>query len=1074
MTTLSQPIPTTLDVSGQWRYRLDSADAGLEQGWYEDTFHEEDRLRLPGTTNENGVGEEPVFPAELNKETVRSLRQRHRYVGAVWYQREIRIPDDWSDKLATLFLERVMFESRVWIDGREAGMQDSLSVPHRFDVSGLLRPGGTHRLTIRVDNRDCRHIGPYPSAYTDETQTIWNGIVGRMELQASERIRLQDVQVYPDAAARTLLVNVKAENRTGTEAEADVKLSVRRGGSEAQSASFRLALTPSASQSFELEFALGNDCPLWDEFSPALHELTVSLEADGESRRLQDRRTVSFGMRTFAAEGTQFAVNGRRTFLRGTLDCCIYPLTGYPPMEEAPWDRIFRIVKDYGLNHVRFHSWCPPEAAFRAADRLGVYLQVEGPVWMDNWNLPVGSHPEHYRYLPEEAARIIDTYGNHPSFCLYSNGNELNGDFTLLHDIVVALKGRHPRPRQLFTLTANWDRPLDPADDYFIAQTVDGVGVRGQYFPDRLTDTTELEYGEAVAKRPVPVISHEVGQYTVYPNMDEIAKYTGCLKPTNLEAIRRDLTARRLLQDAPKFTEGSGKLAVQLYRDEIEAALRTPGMGGFQLLDLHDFPGQSTATVGILDAFWDSKGLIEPGEFRQFCGPTIVLLEMPKRIYTQKETWRAAIKISHYGAEDLADAEAVWSIRTAGGMTLDEGKLYISAVAQGSTVKLGDVSSDALAGAAAPEKLRVDVRVTGTDIANAWEIWVYPAYVSDAEAVSGEGGTIVARTLDKTTLAHLERGGSALLLPFESGREAANPGKFVPVFWSPVHFSSEDPCGIYAQAGHPAFRLFPTGAYASYPWKDLLDNSSSLSLDIIDADIQPIVQVVPNFYHNQRLANLFECRVGKGKALVCSIDLTSRLEARPAARQLRASLLDYMERETFMPDAELAPEQLRRLLQGRERAEDQARKLIGEELATGREAAASSEMSAGYSAGKGNDGIGHTLWRAADDQPGHWWQVDLGDVRHIAGTRVQFSHAAHYLYVIQVSDDGADWRVAVNQTGQTDSGQIRIDPFEERARFVRIVYNGLAPGVSAGHYSFEVYGGETNGQESGISGEPEP
>ena len=1068
MTSLLQPFPTVLDVAGRWQYRLDPADVGLEQAWFAETFAGEACLRLPGSTNENGVGEETVLEPGLTKETVRSLRQRHRYVGAVWYQREVRIPAGWHGKLVELFLERVMFESRLWVDGREAGMQDSLSTPHRFDLTGLLKPGGTHLLTIRVDNRDCRHIGPYPSAYTDETQTIWNGVIGRMELRASDRIRLSGVQVYPDAEARKVRVDVAVQNRTEAEAAVSLRLEVSRDGAEVRSTVHTGAAAPSSERTFTADLFLGDDCVLWDEFTPELYELTVSLTAGTSPEPMRDRRTVAFGMRSFAADGSQFSVNGSRTFLRGTLDCCVYPLTGYPPMEEAAWERIFRIVKDYGLNHVRFHSWCPPEAAFRAADRLGVYLQAEGPMWMDTWNTPVGSHPDHYRYLPEEAARIIDTYGNHPSFCLFSNGNELSGDFGLLHDIVAGLKKRHPRQRQLFTLTANWDRPLDPEDDFFIAQTVDGVGVRGQYFPDRLADGTQLMFEEAVARRPVPVISHEVGQYTVYPRIDEIAKYTGCLKPSNLEAIRDDLAVRGLLPDAPKFSEGSGKLAVQLYRDEIEAALRTPGLGGFQLLDLHDFPGQSTATVGILDAFWDSKGLIEPERFRQFCGPTILLLEMPKRIYTQEETWQAEVKIAHYGTANLADAEVVWSIRRPGGEALDGGTLRCFGVERGSTVKLGAVKSDALRKAAAPEKLSVDVRVAGTDLANAWDLWVYPAPADDAAAASVPEGVRIARSPDEETLAHLERGGSVLLLPYEPERNAGHPGKFFPVFWSPVHFSSEDPCGICVDAEHPAFERFPTERYACYPWKDLLEHSCSLRLDGFD-ELRPIVQVIPNFFHNQRLSNLFECRVGRGKALVCSIDLTRRLKERPAARQLRESLLAYMGSEAFRPAAELQPAQLRALLA---RSGDDGPESMpeGEELAVGRRATASSEMNAGYSAEKGNDGSGHTLWRAADDRPGHWWQVDLGDIRELAGTRVKFSHAAPYLYVILVSDDGTDWRVAANRTDRTDSGQVRVDVFRERGRFVRIVYNGLAPGVPAGHYSFEVYGGQLCEKESGVSG----
>lgn len=285
-------------------------------------------------------------------------------------------------------------------------------------------------------------------------------------------------------------------------------------------------------------------------------------------------------------------------------------------MDIESWLKLFQAAKNYGLNHIRFHSWCPPEAAFEAADQLGVYLQVESPMWMDTWNMAVGAHPEHYTYLPQEARRIAHVYGNHPSFCIYSNGNELNGDFDLLHWMVEDLKSFDDR--RLYTLTTNWDRQLDAADDLFIAQSVDGIGVRGQYFPEELALSTQLDFRDAVANRPVPVISHEVGQYAVYPDVQEMEKYSGALRPVNLEVIQADMKKRGLLGNLRSFVHGSGMLALQLYRDEIEAALRTPSLGGFQLLDLHDFPGQSTATVGLLNAFWESKGLIEPQQFREF------------------------------------------------------------------------------------------------------------------------------------------------------------------------------------------------------------------------------------------------------------------------------------------------------------------------------------------------------------------------------------------------------------------------------------------------------------------------
>lgn len=1051
---------TSISLAGEWAYRLDGEDLGIQERWFEEQFSANNKLRLPGSTSENRIGESLELALELNKETVRSLRQHFRFVGVAWYQRDISIPHEWKGKQIELFLERVMFESRIWVDGLEIGVGDSLSTPHRFYLTAQLVPGQTHRLTVRVDNRDIWKIGSYPSAYTDETQTIWNGIIGRMELRAIDMIQVRGVQVYPDLERNEIKVKITINNCTSE--DADIRLTFIEQpamiGSEDYNGILRYMHTGKVSalseNICEVTYEMDEDHVIWDEFHPALIKLFVALSAKTQSViAAKDMLTITYGIRSFRTNGTQLEINNRKTFLRGTLDCCIYPLTGYPPMHPEAWVKVFTTVKAYGLNHVRFHSWCPPEAAFSVADQLGVYLQVEGPIWMDTWNLPVGTHPEHYQYLPKEAQKILDAYGNHPSFCLFANGNELNGDFELLGQIVKGIK-ENDGNRRVFTLTANWDRQLDTEDDFFIAQTVDGVGVRGQYFHDQMVTSTELHFEEAVSRRHVPVISHEVGQYTVYPNIDEINKYTGVLRPFNFEVVRNNLLEKGLLKDATKFTQGSGRLALQLYRDEIESALRTRGLGGFQLLDLHDFPGQSTATVGILDSFWDSKGLIEPEQFRQFCAPTVALMKMPKRIYTSDELFEAEAELAHYGAHDYKGALIHWTVQTLDGIILDRGTLQVEHIPSGHVTSLGRIESRSFEHLENAAQLKVGLQLEGTTITNSWNIWVYPHQLP-AHNIED---ILIANSFDNEVEEQLENNGKVLLLLNSSAVSDLYPGKFFPVFWSPVHFVSEDPCGIYVQAQHPIFADFPTDFYASYQWKELLEGSDSIILDDFPVKVEPLVQVIPNFYNNRKLANLLELRVGNGRLLICSLNLgDEKGEMGLVAKQLLSSILLYMNSEKFQPHAIATISQTKDRFATLQENKSVLR-LRGNELAVGLPSIADSEQSIDFSAAKGNDGIQHTLWRAADELPGHYWQVDLGGIRSITGTKVEFTEAVNYLYVIQVSEDGTHWRTVINQTGQTGVEPIRIDLFAEQARYVKIVYNGLPQGVRASHKKFEVYG----------------
>lgn len=1037
-----------MDIGGIWRYQLDPDDVGIREEWYKNSLKNKG-FKLPGTTAENNIGEALNIDVKLNEDCVKRLRENYSYLGAAWYQREIEIPLEWKEKRIILFLERIIFESTVWINDKKVGVEDSLSTPHFFDLTDFINYGEKNLLTIRIDNRDIHNIGEWPSAYTDETQTIWNGIVGKLELRIKDKVSIENVQIYPNIEEEKIKVKIKVANITKNSVKAELNLRVKDKNNKIKA---KLNTSLNISDPIlikEFEFKLDEDIELWDEFNTNLYKLELSLKAKNKKDSYLDKRVEIFAFRDFSVSGTNFIVNGNKTFLRGTLDCCIYPKTAYPPTCVKKWEEIFQTARNYGLNHIRFHSWCPPEAAFTAADRKGLYLQVEGPVWMDNWNLPVGKYPEHYEYLPLEAERIIETYGNHPSFVLFSNGNELNGDFELLHDIIKDLKTKDKR--HLYTLTSNWDRKLDSEDDFFIAQSVDGVGVRGQYFHKQMTKTTKLNYEEAVQLRDVPVISHEIGQYSVYPDIDEIEEYNGPLRPVNFEAIRNDLTQKNLPAYADKFTQGSGKLAVQLYKDEIESALRTKGLGGFQLLGLHDFTGQSTATIGILNSFWESKGLISAEEFSHYCGPITLLLNMDQRIYTTDDLFQADIQLANYSNQALEEILVDFNILDKNREIYYSTFISVSKIEIGDIKKIGNIYDDFFSVLDQASNFTIQLSLRGTDITNEWDIWVYPdeSSVGRSEILDD---IIIKRSYDPEIEEELKAGKKVLILPTEKELSNSFEGSFFPVFWSPVHFKSKLPCGIYSDNQHPIFNKFPTDFYSSYQWEDLLNNSVSICLDDLPQELTPIVQVIPNFFYNHKLANILEAEIANGKVVICSIDIVNNLEERPEARQLRNSILEYMNNSQFDPQYKLSLKQLKSIFAT---SNDNAER--SNLISTNKPAKADSE-SAGHIAGYGNNQNAETYWMAADNKNGHWWQVDLGDVYRITSTKVTFIKEANYLYVIKVSNDGKNWSTAVNKTGQIENKKEVLDKFTEEARYVRIIYNGLAHGVAAGHYEFEVYG----------------
>jgi len=377
-----------------------------------------------------------------------------------------------------------------------------------------------------------------------------------------------------------------------------------------------------------------------------LYDLAVKLRT-GEGI---DTKSLKIGLRDFTAVDQHFKLNDRHIFLRGKVCSAVFPLTGYPPMGVSRWREIFQVYKDYGLNHLRFHSWCPPEAAFQAADEMGFILQIEPPLW-DGYGL-VGSIPERAAYILEEAGRIVDTYGNHPSFCLMSLGNELgDGKDPFLAYLIDYLRKKDSR--HLYTSTTH-PAGLERTDDYFVAAATEKGSCRG------IAPFTD--YGKVLADLHRPLISHELGQPAMYPDYREITKYTGHLKPEYLEVFHRSLEDNNMLDQSLDFYNASGALMVEIYKENVEAQLRTPNVAGFQLLDIQDYPGHGLASIGILDAFLDSKGLIKPAEFRRFCSETVPLIRMPGFVYSNDQTLTARVEVAHYGETDLKNQQVHWKI----------------------------------------------------------------------------------------------------------------------------------------------------------------------------------------------------------------------------------------------------------------------------------------------------------------------------------------------------------------------------------------------------------------------------
>lgn len=882
-----------IDLSGNWGIALDSLDKGIKEQWYTKSFP--DKIQLPGTTDLAGMGVPCRLAPELEKPQLLHLTRKYAYIGAAWYSREITVPKEMANRPLNLYLERVMWKSRLWIDGKEVAMpQESLTTPHQFPIADGLS-SGKHILTLCIDNRKQHDISfnNLAHAYTNDTQIMWNGVLGKMELAVEPQVNIRHLAVYPDIKNKRIKIIAEVTNTARKSVKAKLELQVVQPESHLTFAKKQFPVTLNeGNRRLEYDYPMGGNVKLWDEFSPQLYTFSLTCRSGKEAVS----KETTFGMREIKNSQGVLSVNDNRVFLRGTLECCIFPLTGTPPMTEEGWTKVFSVAKEWGLNHLRFHSWCPPEAAFKVADKMGFYVQVELPLW----SLTVGKDKKTNQFLYQEFDRIIREYGNHPSFCLMSIGNELQPDFRFLNAMVKYMKEQDNRrlyTTTTFTFEKGHGGHPEPEDDFFITQWTDNGWIRGQGIFDQESPCFNKDYSAATQEVNVPLISHEIGQYAVYPNLKEIDKYTGILDPLNFKAVKRDLQQKGLYDKADRFLEASGKLAVQLYKEEIERAMKTPNFSGFQLLDLHDFPGQGTALVGLLDAFWDSKGVTDASFFRQFCAPVVPLARFDKAVYSGNESFAASVEVANYSGQDINDKRISWKLSDAEGKNILEGVLSAPVVRKGGITRLGQVCAD-LRRVKEASKLTFEVSIEGTEWKNNWSVWVYPP-VGNFDT----GGVVLTQNVDEA-LAALNRGQKVLLSP-KVGQLEGLEGKFLPVFWSPVHFPKQaGTMGLLCNPRHAALRHFPTDMHSDWQWWNLVKNSKVLVADSLPP-IEPIVESVDNFANNRRLVSIFETNCGKGKLIVSAMDLLSDSDDKPEVKQLLYSLVSYMNSASFAPKSRL-------------------------------------------------------------------------------------------------------------------------------------------------------------------------
>ncbi len=912
----------SIDLSGKWNFQIDRQDAGVVEQWFRNRLKEE--INLPGSMPEKLKGDDISVRTKWTGSLYDSsyyynpymakyridgkvklpffLTPDKHYVGVAWYQKEVSIPSSWKGERIVLSLERPHIETTVWVNDKKVGMQNSLCVPHEYDLTSYIRPGKC-KISIRVDNRLKEiNVGPDSHSVTDQTQGNWNGIVGKMTLTAGSTIHFDDIQVFPDLANKKALVKILLKSDKLRNVSAKVILSAQSFNSERTHTALPVSkniLIKGDSLSLEMDLPMGDGMLTWDEFDPALYKLKAKIVYGNKS----EEKEVQFGMRDFTIKGKWFYVNGNKTVLRGTVENCDFPLTGYAPMQIEDWERVFRICKNYGLNHMRFHSFCPPTAAFEAADLVGFYLQPEGPSW-PNHGPKLGMGQPIDKYLMDETIRISKEYGNYASFCMLACGNEPSGRWVAwVSKFVDYWKAKDSR--RVYTgasVGGSWQ--WQPKSQYHVK-----AGARGLDWANSMPESMS-DYHAKIDTVSQPYVSHETGQWCAFPDFNEIRKYTGVNKARNFEIFKDLLEAGNMGNMGHNFMMASGKLQALCYKNEIEKTLRTPDYAGFQLLSLNDYSGQGTALVGLLNVFWEEKGYINAPEFRRFCSPTVPLARIQKFVYKNNETFQADIEIAHFGKSALKNAKTTYKITDEYGKVFSKGIVSTKDIPVGNCFNLGSVKF-ALGSIEKAQKLNLEIAVEDTEAVNDWDFWVYPATVT-----IDKGTVYVTDSVDEKATEILKSGGNVLLTAagkITYGKEVAQ--YFTPVFWNTSWFKMRPPhtTGIFVNNYHPLFKNFPTDYHSDLQWWELLNKTQVMQFTDFPADFQPLVQSIDTWFISRKIGMLFEAKVLNGKLMMTSMDIKSDPDNRVVARQMYKAILDYMNSDGFRPQTTIPLESIKDL-----------------------------------------------------------------------------------------------------------------------------------------------------------------
>lgn len=914
-----------LSLNGMWEFKVDSSGEG---SWNNGDFTPDHKLQIPGSWEEQGIGE------LKSNDTMGGWRKLCEYEGTGWYSKKVLLPVQESGHHYILKIEGVRWFTRVWLDGEFVGEGESLSTAHHFDLSDAVRLGMEQTLVIHVDNR-MRLEFPESHIHSYQTATTWGGITGGVSIEIKSPVYVSDTTIVSEPEQNKVVVDADMDGRWSSYDNLQIEAAIYDGNQVLATEQISCVMSEYRDNFHaRIDLTLPESTTCWSDRNPILYVAKLTIRSKGT---ILDQKECRFGYRSFKADGKQLMLNGKPIFLRGYVDSCIFPQTGYPSWEIEHYRHQFRTAKELGFNHVRLHSWTPPRPFFEAADEEGMIVQTELPHWTRFYtNRAKPSSRLEHEYMNRELERILYSLKLHPSFVMLSLGNELvsKDGHPELNEMV-----RYARTidaTRLYTDNTGFGElpALDREGDFYIPSL--NFNAQHSVFYTSTSNTTE-NYNDVMQLETKPIIAHEHGLCSMYIRPQEAEKYKGVLRANWIKFTMESLRKKGMEHRVDEFIQASGILQARSLKENFERLRRTTGLSGFQWLEIRDFPGQGHASTGILDAFWDNKGFVQSNQMSRYNSERILLMQSPVRVVYAGDPIQVDIEISNFG-DDLKEGILSWELSDGKQVVSSDSFSTCKAVRGGITL-LSRLSIDTPGNIAESYTLTVTLSSEKHNVQNDWEFWSVPRpqkhpktervwtdiaslrsnlfgaiFSSDMPWNIGghdfkpkEVDLVITDKLNMVMIQHLIDGGNIWLMPKQGSHYDEVETKYLPILWNFYLF-----CGTLGSTfgmmikDHPALGDFPHDQFSNWQWYHLVDDTPAIGMDLIP-HVEPIIEVVDNFNRVKRLAYAFEVNVGKGKLFVSTFRMSDSKDLkRPENAHLFNEILNYVLGDDFQPQAELS------------------------------------------------------------------------------------------------------------------------------------------------------------------------